>query len=133
MAKGKGKGLLLAGLAVGAYTYFKNPENREKATLAFNNAKEKVNSYMESQNLEDDKKTAHDGSKPDEPRENKMVSEGAMTSVQYYNEEEQQEEEQKEKQQKEDKKKLSPNDTNEEKREDTESVTPEPRINTENI
>lgn len=124
MAKGKGKGLLLAGLAVGAYTYFKNPENREKATLAFNNAKEKVNSYMESQNLEDDKKTAHDGSKPDEPRENKMVSEGAMTSVQYYNEEEQQEE---------DKKKLSANDTSKEKKEDTESVTTEPRINTDNI
>ena len=129
MAKGKGRGLLLAGLAVGAYSYFKNPENREKATLAFNNAKEKVNSYMESQNLEDDKKTAHDGSKPEEPRENKMVSEGAMTSVQYYNEEEQQ----KEDQQKEDKKKLSPNDTSKEKAEDTDSASPEPKINTDNI
>ncbi|HSJ38947.1 MAG TPA: hypothetical protein VK945_12115 [Planococcus sp. (in: firmicutes)] len=103
MAKGKGRGLLLAGLAVGAYTYFKNPENREKATVAFNNAKEKVNSYMESQNLEDDKEKAHDGSQPDEPQENKMVSEGALTSVQYYNEEEQKEE---------DKKKLSRNDSN---------------------
>ncbi|MFD1032048.1 hypothetical protein [Metaplanococcus flavidus] len=124
MAKGKGRGLLLAGLAVGAYSYFKNPENREKATLAFNNAKEKVNSYMESQNLEEDQKKAHDGSKPDEPRENKMVSEGAMTSVQYYNEEEQQEE---------DKTKLSPNDTSKEKAEDTESVSPDPKINTDNI
>lgn len=124
MAKGKGRGLLLAGLAVGAYTYFKNAENREKATLAFNNAKEKVNSYMESQNLEDNKKTAHDGSQPDEPRENKMVSEGAMTSVQYYNEEEQQ---------KEDKTKLSSNDTSKEKTEDTKSVSSEPKINTENL
>lgn len=124
MAKGKGRGLLLAGLAVGAYTYFKNPENREKATLAFNNSKEKVNSYMESQNLDDNKKTAHDGSKPKEPRENKMVSEGAMTSVQYYNEEEQQQE---------DKTKLSPNDTSKEKAEDTESVSPENKINTDNI
>lgn len=124
MAKGKGRGLLLAGLAAGAYTYFKKPENREKATLAFNNAKEKVNSYMESQNLEDDKKTAHDGSKPNEPRENKMVSEGAMTSVQYYNEEEQQEEENT---------KLSPNDVSKDKAEDTESASPEPKINTNNI
>ena len=124
MAKGKGRGLLLAGLAVGAYTYFKNPENREKATLAFNNAKEKVNSYMESQNLEDNKKTAHDGSQPDEPQENKMVSEGALTSVQYYNEEEQQEE---------DKTKLSSNDTSKEKTEDTKSVSSEPKINTENL
>lgn len=124
MAKGKGRGLLLAGLAVGAYTYFKKPENREKATLAFNNAKEKVNSYMESQNLEDNKKTAHDGSQPDEPQENKMVSEGAMTSVQYYNEEEQQEE---------DKTKLSSNDTSKEKTEDTKSVSSEPKVNTENL
>ncbi|MFC3209502.1 MULTISPECIES: hypothetical protein [Planomicrobium] len=128
MAKGKGRGLLLAGLAVGAYTYFKNPENREKATLAFNNAKEKVNSYMESQNLDDNKKTAHDGSKPQEPRENKMVSEGAMTSVQYYNEEEQQKEGANE-----EKTKLSPNDTSKEKTEDTESASPEPKINTDNI
>lgn len=128
MAKGKGRGLLLAGLAVGAYTYFKNPDNREKATLAFNNAKEKVNSYMESQNLEDTKKEAHDGSKPEEPRENKMVSEGAMTSVQYYNEEEQQKEEKPE-----DNKKLSPNDSSKEKAENTDSVSPEPRIGTDNI
>lgn len=128
MAKGKGGGLLLAGLAVGAYTYFKKPENREKATLAFNNAKEKVNSYMESQNLDDNKKTAHDGSKPKEPRENKMVSEGAMTSVQYYNEEEQQGEGKNE-----EKTKLSPNDTSKEKAEDTESVSPETKINTDNI
>ena len=128
MAKGKGRGLLLAGLAVGAYTYFKNPENREKATLAFNNAKEKVNSYMESQNLDDNKKTAHDGSKPQEPHENKMVSEGAMTSVQYYNEEEQQKEGANE-----EKTKLSPNDTSKEKTEDTESASPEPKINTDNI
>ncbi|RLQ90717.1 hypothetical protein [Planomicrobium sp. Y74] len=128
MAKGKGRGLLLAGLAVGAYTYFKNPENREKATLAFNNTKEKVNSYMESQNLDDNKKTAHDGSKPQEPRENKMVSEGAMTSVQYYNEEEQQEEGANE-----EKTKLSPNDTSKEKAEDTESVSPETKLNTDNI
>lgn len=130
MAKGKGKGLLLAGLAVGAYAYFKNPENREKATLAFNNAKEKVNSYMESQNLDDVKKTPHDGSDPKEPRENKMVSEGSMTSVQYYNEEEQQNEKE---QQNEDDKKLSSNDSSKEKSENTDSVSPEPCIGTENI
>lgn len=124
MAKGKGKGLLLAGLAAGAYAYFKNPENREKATLAFNNAKEKVNSYMESQNLDDIKKPARDGSNPEEPRENKMVSEGAPTSVQYYNEEEQENE---------DNKKLSSNDSSKEKSENTDTVSPEPRIGTDNI
>lgn len=115
---------MLAGLAAGAYAYFKKPENREKATIAFNNAKEKVNSYMESQNLEKDKKPARDGSNPQEPRENKMVSEGAPASVQYYNEDEQSGDK---------KTKLSPNDQNEEKSEDTESAAPNPKINTENI
>lgn len=128
MAKGKGRGLLLAGLAVGAYSYFKKAENREKATLAFNNTKEKVNSYMESQNLDDNKKTARDGSKPDEPRENKMVSEGALTSVQYYNEEEQEDQNEED-----NKKKLSPNDNSEEKAEDTESASSENKISTDNI
>lgn len=124
MAKGKGRGLLLAGLAVGAYTYFKNPENREKATLAFNNAKEKVNSYMESQNLDDIKKTSQDEKDTQKMRENKMVAEGSPDSVQYYNEEGQQNVENK---------KLSSNDTSKEKSENTDTVSPEPRISTDNI
>lgn len=124
MARGKGRGLLLAGLAVGAYTYFKNPENREKATLAFNNAKEKVNSYMESQNLDDIKNSSQDEKKTQKLRENKMVSEGSPDSVQYYNEESQQNAEDK---------KLSSNDISKEKTENTETVSPEPRIGTDNI
>lgn len=79
---------------------------------------------MESQNLDNENKSAHDGSKPKEPRENEMVSEGAPTSVQYYNEDEQQ---------KEDKAKLSPNDSSEDKAENTDSVAPETKINTDNI
>jgi len=51
-----------------------------------------------------------------------------MTSVQYYNEEEQQKEGANE-----EKTKLSPNDTSKEKTEDTESASPEPKINTDNI
>lgn len=129
MAKGKGRGLLLAGLAVGAYTYFKNPDNREKATLAFNNAKVKVDSYMESQNLDNDKKTAFGGSETEESRGNTVEAEGVPnTSVQYYNEEQQQDEEKPE-----ENKKLSPNDTSKEKSENTDTVSPEPRIGTDNI
>ncbi|WP_033541017.1 hypothetical protein [Planococcus sp. CAU13] len=124
MANGKGRGLLLAGLAVGAYAYFKNPENREKATLAFNNAKEKVNSYMESQNLDDIKKPAQSEKDTQKLRENKMVSEGSPDSVQYFNEEGQQNVENK---------KLSANDTSKEKSENTDTVSPEPRISTDNI
>ena len=46
---GKSRSLLLAGLAAGAYAYFRKKENRDKAMEAFNSTKEKVNSYMESQ------------------------------------------------------------------------------------
>lgn len=121
MARKRGKGLVLAGLAAGAYAYFKNPENREKATIAFNNAKAKVNSYMESQNLENEEKSAKEGSNPSNPRKNKMVSEGSP--VQYYNEDEQKEENTK----------LSPNDASSEKAENTDSASPENKINTQNL
>ncbi|RNF38543.1 hypothetical protein [Planococcus salinus] len=126
MARGKGRGLLLAGLAAGAYAYFKDPKNREKATIAFNDTKAKVNAFMESQNLDKNEKEEKRNN-PETPRENKMVSEGAMTSVQYYNENEQGQEEEDENA------KLSPNDTSREKSENTESVAPETKINTENL
>ena len=133
MARRKGnKGLLLAGLAAGAYAYFKKPENREKATVAFNNAKEKVNSYMESQNLDKDGNPiskAADTPSTTEKRENKMVAEGGSSaSVQYYNEQQQK------KQNKEtDDVKLSSNDVSSEKAENTSSAAPENKISTDNL
>ena len=45
----KNRSLLLAGLAAGAYAYFRKKENRDKAMEAFNNTKDKVNSFMEAQ------------------------------------------------------------------------------------
>lgn len=86
MAKGNNRSLLLAGLAAGTYAYFSKQENRDKAMVAFNNTKIKVNSYIESQkNKMDITKTGH--SDPHDIDDNNMVDEGAMTSVQYYNEE----------------------------------------------
>lgn len=132
MARRKGnKGLLWAGLAAGAYAYFKKPENREKATIAFNNAKEKVNSYMESQNLESqnlEKANKETGKKTDitEMRKNKMASEGGLTGAQYYNEDSQEDSDN-------DDFKLSANDVSEEKAENTKTIAPEPRLNTENL
>jgi hypothetical protein len=80
------RGILIAGLAAGAYAYFKNPENRRKATVAFNNTKVKVNAFMESQNLEGfgEASTANPpaGKQSSAPSEN----DGTTTSVQYYNE-----------------------------------------------
>ncbi|MBT2570496.1 hypothetical protein [Planococcus sp. ISL-110] len=128
----RGRGLLLAGLAAGAYAYFKNPENREKATKAFNEAKVKVNSYMESQNLDKEGNPTSDnadGPSTTEKRENKMVAEGgASASVQYYNEQ-QQKKLDKEKADM----KLSSNDNSSEKSENTSSATPENKIDTDKL
>ena len=120
----KGRGILLAGLAAGAYAYFKKPENREKATVAFNNAKTKVNSFMESQNLDNDTKNEQEKARSEEMKENEMVSEGAMTNVQYRNEDAQEEE---------DNSKLSSNDADSDKAENTKTVAPESKINTNNL
>jgi len=83
----KNKSLLLAGLAAGAYAYFRKKENRDKAVVAFNNTKAKVNSYMEAQKHNNSDLTETGNPDPQNIPDNKMVSEGAMTSVQYYNEE----------------------------------------------
>ena len=86
MAKSN-KSLLLAGLAAGAYAYFSKKENRDKALVAFNNTKTKVNSYMESQKYNRSDSTEQGNPDPYDTQDNNMVDEGAMTSVQYYNEE----------------------------------------------
>ena len=87
MAKGNNRSLLLAGLAAGAYAYFSKPENREKALVAFNNTKTKVNSFIESQKHTQTNSTKQGHSDPHDVDDNTMVDEGAMTSVQYYNDE----------------------------------------------
>lgn len=83
----KNKSLLLIGLAAGAYAYFRKKENREKAMVAFNNTKTKVNSYIEAQKHDRSDLTVAGHPDPYDTSDNKMVDEGAMTSVQYYNEE----------------------------------------------
>ena len=84
---GKSKSLLLAGIAAGAYAYFSKKENRDKAQVAFNNMKTKVDSFMESQKLNRSPETKIGHSDPYDLQDNKMVSEGAQTSVHYYNQE----------------------------------------------
>ncbi|ETP68453.1 hypothetical protein AC739_07400 [Planococcus glaciei] len=119
----RGRGLLIAGLAAGAYSYFKKPENREKATVAFNNAKTKVNSFMESQNLDKLNKSEAVLNTTDS-REDEKVTEATKPGVQYYNENAQS---------KDSNTKLSSNDTSWEKAENTDSLAPEQRINTDNL
>ncbi|EGA88641.1 hypothetical protein GPDM_14276 [Planococcus donghaensis MPA1U2] len=128
----RGRGLLMAGLAAGAYAYFKNPENREKATKAFNDAKVKVNSYMESQNLDKSENTNPNPDKPSDalqdPQEDMVAEGGATTTIQYYNEQQQ-----KKKETDSEDVKLSSNDVSEEKAENTDSATPENKVNTDNL
>lgn len=130
--KGGGRGLLLAGLAAGAYAYFKKPENREKATVAFNDVKAKVNEYMESQNLDTNKNKEDQkaqGLDKTDLQEEKMTAEGGtQATVQYYNEKEQEE-----KNNENDDVKLSSNDDSEEKAENTKPVSSEPRLNTDKL
>ena len=83
----KNKSLLLAGLAAGAYVYFSKKENRDKAIVAFNNTKSKVNAYIDAQKHQKSDLTSAGHPDPYDIPDNKMVDEGAMTSVQYYNEE----------------------------------------------
>lgn len=79
--------LLLATLAAGAYAYFSKKENRDKAQVAFNNMKTKVESFMDTQKMNRDAETKVGHPDPYDTQDNKMVSEGAQTSVHYYNQE----------------------------------------------
>lgn len=97
MSKKNNNSLLLAGLAAGAYAYFRKKENRDKALVAFNNTKTKVNSFLESQKLNKEDMTKAGHSDPVDTKDNNMVDEGSMTSVQYYNEEVQDNKDEKEK------------------------------------
>lgn len=102
----KSTSLLLAGIAAGAYAYFKKPENRDKAVEAFNSTKVKVNEFVETQkqsiqtkvnDLKESTREENQTNQENSPMEEKeldymldekeMVSEGAMTTVQYHNDE----------------------------------------------
>ncbi|HJH11373.1 MAG TPA: GNAT family N-acetyltransferase [Metalysinibacillus jejuensis] len=97
MAKLKGKGVVVAGLVAGAAAYLSKPENRDKVVDAVNMAKDKVTSFVDTQKdalapqpeqAETLKEQAKAAADPDDLSiaENKMLSEGAQTTVQYYNE-----------------------------------------------
>jgi hypothetical protein len=87
MVRKKRNTLLLATMAAGAYAYFSKKENRDKAQVAFNNMKTKVDSFIETQKLNRSPETKMGHSDPYDIQDNKMVSEGSQTSVHYYNQE----------------------------------------------
>lgn len=103
---GKNK-YILAGLAAGAYAYLRKKENRDKAVEAFNSTKAKVEEFIAQQKetitnkVEEVKNTATSSNDnemtkgestaiPDRDtsyyiEEKEMVDEGALTTVQYFN------------------------------------------------
>ncbi|WP_438313308.1 hypothetical protein [Sporosarcina sp. FA9] len=87
MARKKNNSILVATLAAGAYAYFSKKENRDKAQVAFSNMKTKVDSFIKSQQLNRSSETNAGHPDPYDTSDNNMVSEGAQTSVHYYNQE----------------------------------------------
>ncbi|MFJ7669048.1 hypothetical protein ACIQXI_18415 [Lysinibacillus sp. NPDC097195] len=97
MAKSKGTGVVLAGLAGFAASYLSKKENRDKAWDMINSAKSKLESYLNSSNVNMDDKIAERvttevateaGTAPTKIASNEMVSEGGgHTGVHFYNEE----------------------------------------------
>lgn len=79
--------VLLATMAAGAYAYFSKKENRDKAQVAFNNMKTKVESFIETQKMQRNPETKTGHPDPYDTQDSAMVSEGAQTSVHYYNQE----------------------------------------------
>lgn len=87
MASKRNNGLLLATIAAGTYAYFSKKENRDKAQVAFNNMKTKVDSFVTTQKLNRSAETKVGHPDPYDIQDSKMVSEGAQTSIHYYNQE----------------------------------------------
>ncbi|PUB12890.1 hypothetical protein [Paenisporosarcina sp. OV554] len=85
--KGNKRSLLVGGLASMAYLYFQKPENRDKAKMMLQNTLTKVSCFMDSRNVKQSQMTKAGFSDPNDPDDNRMVEEGSMTSVRYYNEE----------------------------------------------
>ncbi|MEK5488618.1 MULTISPECIES: hypothetical protein [unclassified Lysinibacillus] len=96
MAKRKGTGVVLAGLAGLAASYLSKKENRDKALTMFNSMKAKFESYLTSGPNMDDRITervstevaTEAGTSPTKIASNEMVAEGGgHTGVHFYNEE----------------------------------------------
>lgn len=85
MLKASGRSLLIGGLATLAYVYFTKSANRDKAKTSIKNTKTKVSSFLDSRQVKPTMETKAGHSDPNDPDDNRMVEEGSMYSVQYYN------------------------------------------------
>ncbi|KIL47871.1 hypothetical protein [Jeotgalibacillus campisalis] len=78
----------LLGLGAAGYAYFKNKTNRDKATVAFNDTKVKINQLIDQakQSMNDNEGQAPKATGSYDLEDEKMMEEGAQTSVHYFNE-----------------------------------------------
>lgn len=84
--------LLLLGLGVAGASYFSKQENRNKAKVMYQSVKDKIMDFWCEQNPTACEDLLQKAGNPDpyDIGDNKMVDEGALYSVDYYNREEQQ-------------------------------------------
>lgn len=86
MLKGSKRSLLFGGLVSMSYAYFKKKQNRDKAKITIQNTLTRVSTILNSKSKKQSHMTKAGFSNPNDPDDNRMVEEGSMTSVQYYNE-----------------------------------------------
>ncbi|MEK4484699.1 hypothetical protein MHH81_03780 [Psychrobacillus sp. FSL H8-0484] len=86
MLKGKKRAMLIGGVAGFAFMYLYKMENRETAKVTMKNTKTKVSSYVDSRKHQPTQMMKAGHSHPHDPDDNRMVEEGSMYSVRYYNE-----------------------------------------------
>lgn len=86
MSKGNIRSAMVGALAAIAIGYINKVENRNKAKTSWKNTQTKVSSYMDGRKVQPTQMTKAGFSDPHDPDDNRMVEEGSMTSVQYYNE-----------------------------------------------
>ncbi|MGE7184288.1 hypothetical protein ACQKKK_09850 [Peribacillus sp. NPDC006672] len=81
-----GRNVVLLGVGVAGVSFFSNKTNREKVKDIWSNAKDKTFSFLNRKASELDpviEKAGHPD--PYDHEDNKMVDEGAMYGVHYYN------------------------------------------------
>ncbi|GIN87704.1 hypothetical protein J6TS2_40900 [Heyndrickxia sporothermodurans] len=83
--------VVLAGLGIAGLSYFSSRSNRQKAKVMMNNVKTKADSWIKMKKHKNSPMTKVGHSHPYDIADNTMLSEGAMYSVDYYNETEQDE------------------------------------------
>lgn len=86
MANGNTRSMLIGAATALAAVYFTSKNNKAQLKTAVKNSKTKLDSMMSSKNTKPSQMTKTGYSDPNDPDDNRMVEEGAMTSVQYYNE-----------------------------------------------